>query len=335
MATIKDIAKETGLGLATISSYLNGGNVREKNRIKIEEAIQKLHYEVNETARGLKTNKTMMLGALIPELDSAFSAKILMEIEDTVRAHGYGLMVCDCRSDPDREKETLEFMKHRRVDGLFYIPVDETGNNLQTAFDMTKPVILIDRKADGLGCGFVGVNNREAMAMAVRHLKELGHENIGMIAGPEDIEIAGERRAGFEEACLKCGIKDPGKMIYTGEGGILSGSEGADYLLRHFPEMTALIASNYQMSLGAVTMLNEKGVDIPGRLSVIGFDNPEFAGACRPRLTIINQPVGEIGRQAAEMMLQSLGGERTYRQCILNAALCEGGSTASVNFGRI
>ncbi len=335
MATIKDIAKETGLGLATISSYLNGGNVREKNRIKIEEAIKKLHYEVNETARGLKTNKTTMLGALIPELDSTFSAKILMEIEDMVRAHGYGLMVCDCRSDRGREKETLEFMKRRRVDGLFYIPVDETGKNLQAAFDLSKPVVLIDRKADGLSSGLVGVNNREAMTMAVRHLRELGHEHIGMIAGPDTIQIARDRRAGFEEACLKCGISDPEKMIYTGDGGILSGSEGADYLLRHFPEMTALIASNYQMSLGAVTMLNEKGIDIPGRLSVIGFDNQEFARACRPRLTIINQPVAEIGRQAAEMMLQSLGGRGSYRQVIFEAALCEGGSTASVNLGRI
>ena len=122
-ATIKDIAKRTGLGLATISSYLNGGNVREKNRVKIEEAIKELNFEVNEVARGLKTNRTKMIGIIIPEMNNTFFAEIITEAEDILRSHGYATMICDCRSDAKREKEAADFLFHRRVDGLIY-PVE-------------------------------------------------------------------------------------------------------------------------------------------------------------------------------------------------------------------
>ena len=100
-ATMKDIARRTGLGLATISSYFNGGNVREKNRIKIEEAIEELHYEVNEVARGLKTNATKTVGVVIPELNNVFCAEIISGMEDILRSHGYAAIVCDCRTEKD------------------------------------------------------------------------------------------------------------------------------------------------------------------------------------------------------------------------------------------
>ncbi len=120
--TIKDIAKKTGLGLATISSYLNGGNVREKNKVKIEAAIEELHFEVNEVARGLKTNRTKTIGIIIPELNNIFCAEIITEVEDVLRSRGYATMLCDCRTDEKREEEAVEFLNKRRVDGLILMP---------------------------------------------------------------------------------------------------------------------------------------------------------------------------------------------------------------------
>ena len=130
-ATIKDIAKKTGLGLATISSYLNGGNVREKNRILIEQAIEELHFEVNEIARGLKTNRTRLIGIIIPELNNPFFAEVVAEMEDILRNHGYATMICDCRTDEKREAEAIEFLKKRRVDGVISMPVAQNGTWLQ------------------------------------------------------------------------------------------------------------------------------------------------------------------------------------------------------------
>ena len=111
---MKDIARLTGLGLATISSYFNGGNVREKNRVKIEKAIEELHYEVNEVARGLKTNATKTIGVVIPELNNIFCAEIITGMEDILRSHGYATIVCDCRTDKKLEQEAVEFLIRRR-----------------------------------------------------------------------------------------------------------------------------------------------------------------------------------------------------------------------------
>ena len=117
-ATMKDIARRTGLGLATISSYFNGGNVREKNRKKIEEAIEELHYEVNEVARNLKTNATKTIGVVIPELNNTFCAEIISGMEDILRNHGYATMICDCRTDRKLEQEAVDFLLRKRVDGF-------------------------------------------------------------------------------------------------------------------------------------------------------------------------------------------------------------------------
>ena len=150
-ATMKDIARVTGLGLATISSYLNGGNVREKNRIKIEAAIDELDFEVNEVARGLKTNRTKTIGIIIPELNNIFCAEIITEVEDVLRNHGYATMICDCRTDAAREAEAVEFLFRRRVDGLILMPSGKSGKHLERFLHVGKPVVLIDRNLDHCG----------------------------------------------------------------------------------------------------------------------------------------------------------------------------------------
>ena len=165
---MKDIARRTGLGLATISSYFNGGNVREKNRIKIEEAIEELHYEVNEVARGLKTNATKTIGVVIPELNNTFCAEIITGMEDVLRSHGYATIVCDCRTDKKLEREAIEFLIRRRVDGVINMPVDEEGNHLKKFQRTGKPIVLIDRKIQGISCDSVLVDNKKAAEDAMQ-----------------------------------------------------------------------------------------------------------------------------------------------------------------------
>ena len=315
-ATIKDIARKTGLGLATISSYLNGGNVREKNRIKIEEAIQELHFEINETARGLKTNTTRTIGVVIPELNSVFCAKVIGKIEDNLRKHGYALMICDCRTDKDREREAVEFLMKKRVDGLINMPVDGTGKHLEKFQKTGKPIVLIDREVSGVCCDSVCAENREAMKKAVELLVENGHRKIGMIAGSQDVLTAQERLSGYEEGCREYGIPLQKSCIYAGDCTIESGVAGLETLVKKNPDMTAVVVGNYHMSVGVMIGVNELGLSVPEDLSVIGFDNLLFARACRPRLTILDQPTEEIADCASEIMLKRLehdDGEEIYR----------------------
>lgn len=327
-ATIKDIAKETGLGLATISSYLNGGNVREKNRVKIEQAIEKLDFEVNEVARGLKTNRTKMIGIILPELNNIFFAEIITELEDVLRGQGYAAMICDCRTDEKREEEAIEFLKRRRVDGMIIIPTGKNGSCLQEFMSAGKPVVMIDRRLRHVHCDTVLVDNRGAAEDAIRRLLDAGHQKIGMIAGAEEVYTAEERFQGYCGALAKAGILAEDSLIVRGDYTIRGGSRGIKELVERNPGMTAVFISNYEMTLGAMIELNELGIRIPEEMSVIGFDNIEFAKACIPRLSIVTQPTKELGRRAAELMLERLEekGQAEFETVRLPTSFVEGRS---------
>ena len=305
-ATMKDIARRTGLGLATISSYFNGGNVREKNRIKIEEAIEELHYEVNEVARGLKTNATRTIGVVIPELNNTFCAEIITGMEDVLRSHGYATIVCDCRTDKKLEREAVEFLIRRRVDGIINMPVDEEGNHLKRFQKTGKPIVLIDRKLQGINCDSVLVDNKKAAEDAVRYFIERGHQNIGIIGGPEEVFTAQERMAGYYKALESAGIPVSESLIWHGDYTIQGGVRGFEELVQNNPEMTAVFVTNYEMTMGAMIGVNELGIRIPEQLSMIGFDNLQFARACNPKLTIVAQPTDGIAKEVAKVMLDRL-----------------------------
>lgn len=313
-ATMKDIARRTGLGLATISSYFNGGNVREKNRKKIEEAIEELHYEVNEVARGLKTNATKTIGVVIPELDMIFCTEIIIGMEDILRNHGYATIVCDCRTDKLLEKEAVEFLMRKRVDGIINMPVDSAGNHLK-AFQRTgKPIILIDRMIQDISCDCVLVDNEQAAMDAVELLFANGHRSIGIIGGPSDVFTAQERMAGYFKAHQKHGVAVENALIYHGDYTIQGGVRGIEELVKRNPQMTAVFVTNYEMTMGAVIGVNELGIHLPDELSLIGFDNLQFARACNPKLTLVSQPTDRIAREVARIMLDRLEGSHSDEQ---------------------
>ncbi len=334
-ATMKDIARRTGLGLATISSYFNGGNVREKNRKKIEEAIEELHYEVNEVARGLKTNATKTIGVVIPELNNVFCSEIITGMEDVLRSHGYATIICDCRTDRNLEKEAVEFLTRKRVDGIINMPVDVSGTHLK-AFDRTgKPIVIIDRKIQGLSCDSVLVDNERAAEDAVEFLMENGHRNIGIIVGPQEIFTAQERLKGYYAAHEKRGIPVQESLIYHGDYIIQGGVKGLEELVKKNPQMTAVFVTNYEMTMGAVIGINELGIHMPKELSMIGFDNLQFARACSPKLTIVSQPTEAIGEKVAQMILSRLGvGKETEEKTVtlkLQTEIIMGKSVRNLN----
>lgn len=316
-ATMKDIARLTGLGLATISSYFNGGNVREKNRIKIEEAIEELHYEVNEVARGLKTNATKTVGVVIPELNNVFCAEIISGMEDILRSHGYAAIVCDCRTDRKLEREAVDFLTRKRVDGIINMPVDVSGEHLKKFQKTGKPIVLIDRMIQSVTCDCVLVDNETAAETAVGMLADQNHEKIGLIGGPDEVFTARQRMLGYRRALEKRGIPVEEKLIFHGDYTIQGGVQAMEVLLKENPDMTAVFVTNYEMTMGAVIGLNEMGISMPEKISLVGFDNLPFARACKPALTIVSQPTGRIAEEAARIMLERLEGKEDLPEHII------------------
>lgn len=308
MATVKDIARETGLGLATISKYLNGRNVREQNRVAIEQAVEKLGYTVNEVARGLKTSRSYTIGILIPELQNLFITSIVTVIEDILRQSGYAAIICDCRTDTARETEAVRFLMQKRVDGIINMPTTQDGSHLSNVVAQNIPVVLIDRAVFSMkdAVSVVQVDNVAASAMATENLVEAGHSKIGIILGPQDIFTSQQRLLGYSQALINNNIMPAAEYIRYADYTMRGGYEVMKALIGQ-SDITAVYVTNYEMTLGAIIALEEEGIRIPDQLSFVGFDNQQLSQIVRPKLTIVTQPLEEIGRAAAELMLEQIG----------------------------
>lgn len=331
-ATMKDIAQKTGLGLATISKYMNGGNVLEKNRIAIESAIEELDYTVNEFARGLKTNRSKTVGVVIPQLNNIFMTSIITSVEDVLRRHGYGILVTDTGKDAEREEEAIRFLLRKKVDGLIIIATSKEVKVLDMVLKNQIPVVVVDRKIERLEgtTDMVLVENFQAAKKTVQYLIDMGHRKIGILIGSRETYTSRRRMDGYREAFMENGIPIRESWIATADFTVQGGYESTKRLLKEKEPITALFATNYEMTLGALLALNEKGISIPEQISLIGFDNPDLAKAMRPKLTLVSQPIEEIGKSAAKLLLERMEGRETGsgKTIVLSANLEEGASVA-------
>lgn len=310
MATIRDITRITGLSVATVSKFLNGGNVLPENRRKIERAIAELHYEVNEIARGLATRRTKTIGVLIPSLDDFFSGTIVASVEDILRGRGYGTIVCGCRGDPAVEKDELDFLLSKQVDGILTVPSSLDCGYLSKAVRRKVPVVLIDRTFEGDGFDSVLADNAEISRGAVAALIRRGHRRIGIICGGPESFTACERLDGYARALADSGIAREGGLVAQGGLSVQDGYDGMKKLLSLKKRPTAVYLTNYEITLGAIVAMNELGVRFPDDLSIIGFDNLMLAQVVQPPLWMVVQPMREIAQTAVRTILGRLDGTR-------------------------
>ena len=305
-ATIKDVAKYTGLSIATISKYINGGNVLDKNRKKIEEAIKVLDFRVNELARGLKTNRTMTVGILIPSLKNIFFTSIISNVENILLKHGYSTIVCDYRESSNLEKEKLNFLVNKMVDGIIVVPHGGDVSHIQDVRDKNIPIVFIDRMIKEIDCDVVLSDNLNAAYEAVEQLIIRGHRRIGIIAGPKDVYTTKERVKGYIRVHEDHDVNVDESLIKYGDYDIKSGYN----ILQKFIEMdsppTSIFVTNYEMTLGAIMAINENDIKIPDQMSLVGFDNIQMAKVVKPSLSIVVQPIEQIGETAANILLKRL-----------------------------
>ncbi len=308
-ATIKDVAKYTGLSIATVSKYLNGKRVLEKNKKLIDEAIEALDFKVNEMARGLKTNRSMTVGILIPSLDNTFFTNIISHVENILIQHRYSTIICDYREDPKLAEEKLNFLINKMVDGIIMVPKSSSIDSINQVIKKGIPIVFIDRLLKEVKCDVILSDNLNASYDAVEQLIIRGHKRIGIICGPKDIYTSQERLKGYLRVHEDYALNIEKDLILYGNYDMESGYQ----LLIHLIEMnnppTAVFVTNYDMTLGAIMAINEKGIKIPDQLSIIGFDNLHLAKIVNPPLSIVVQPMKEIGEKAAHVLLSRLQGE--------------------------
>lgn len=307
-ATIKDVARESGLSLGTVSKYLNGSRgVKQANQIKIKQAIANLRYSPDEYARGLITNKTKTIGLVIPEFNNLFYAQLASELELAIGSEGYTVVVCESFYDTEREKKNLLWFASHRMSALVVVPCGKNAENYDYLKSIDIPIIFLDQYIAGLNYEFVLVNNREVCETCIEYLLDNGHRDILMVVAPKGLYTSDERVNGYYDAYENRGLNVNEDLIMRVEENI----DKAYYCIKkklQETRCTALFAANFPNTFGSIFTINELKISIPDDLSFVGFDDMMLTKLFRPKLTMIDQPIAEIAmfakRRIFELMLQ-------------------------------
>ncbi|MEK6310344.1 MAG: LacI family DNA-binding transcriptional regulator [Curtobacterium sp.] len=333
-ATYKDLQRETGLSLATISKFYNGGAVRDENARAIERAAAALGFRPNAFARSLRSRRSGTIGVLLPALDNDFHLTVIAGVESALRPSGTSVIVS---SSPDAEAGAVDLLRSRMVDGIIAVPSPHDVEALARAAEQV-PVVQIDWRADDLVVDGVFLDNHRAGALAARHLLDHGHRRLGVVGGDPAVSTMRGRADGFREVARQAGADLAPDAVLAGPLTVANGQAAMQQLLVLPERPTAVFCANHELTIGAVIAVNESGLTLGRDLSVLGFDGRELAQVTVPKLTVIEQPTHEIAVRAAERIAERLDQRRTDPTAIASEPvdvlvvprLVAGGSVARV-----
>ena len=313
VVTIKDVAKETNLAISTISKYMNGGNVRSKNKKIIDEAIQKLGYRPNDNARGLRNAKTYTVGVLIDSLGSQYFSKVTQIVEKFLKKEGYSVLVCCHKDDARKAREAIEFLVAKQVDGIIIEALESDEDYTAPLRYHNIPVVAIDRALKYGQFDRVMSNSTLGSYQATEYLIQQGHKKIAIISGTS-IDNTGllagkERLTGYLRAMEDYELEVQKEYVVEGNFKFESGYKCMQKLWNLKKRPSAVFISNYNMCLGAMAALNDMKIAIPEELSLVTFDDLEFSVISNPMLTAIKQPMEEIAEKAVELVLRRIDGD--------------------------
>jgi LacI family transcriptional regulator len=330
-ANLKDVAKLAGVHLSTASRALGErtvGMVSPSTAERVRQAADTLGYRVNRVARGLKTRRSLTIGMLIPDITNPFFPGMVRGAEDRLHEAGYTLVLADTDNDPARERLHRDVMLERQVDGLLLATSRRRDPVVEELIEADVPFVLVNRTVEHGGVAAVIPDDRAGMALAVRHLHDLGHRVIGHISGPSITSTGSRRSAGFRSAVRALGL-DPGPVQEATGFTIQAGREAATELLGSQPRPTAVVAANDLVALGVLDAAAEMGLVCPRDFSLVGFNDMSFLDRLQPPLTTVRIDEYELGRRAAQLLVSLIEDPGSPRETVmLPPELVIRGSTA-------
>ncbi len=301
LPTIKDVAKDSGVGVGTISRYLNNKPVTAENRLKIARSIKKLGYERNELARGLKTNRTFVIGVVIPDLTDIFATMLVQTIEQIAYNHGFNTITCDSRGNDALEREKIKLLGRRDVDGLIVFPSNEKAT-AETYGKLDIPLVLINTSISDSLFDTIRSDDFEAGKQAGSYFCKNGHSKVAIITQMRN-------RPGYLRAhgfFSEFGPSYDMSLLYDGDFSIDDGYKAMKAIMEREDRPTGVFTTNYYTTIGALRYCREARIEFPTDISFIGFDNIGAIPILGPPLTIIEQPIVEIGKQAVSLLLNQI-----------------------------
>lgn len=323
--SINDVARVAGVSKSTVSRALGHGPVSDEVRAKVDAAVRQTGYRPNLMARRLRSQDSGILGLVVADIRNPFFTALIRAVEEVAYQAGMRVTLCNTDEDPQREAMYLQLMQEERISGLIFAPTRATVARMDS-LQLDCPVVLVDRAAPGGRHDAVLLDNPAAMGELVAHLIGQGYRRIGGLFGSTSTTAA-ERRDGYLAAMRAHGLApDYREVAPTAEAAI--DAVGAWLAAADAPE--AIVASNSLLLMGAMKAARAAGLAIPAQLALAGFDNERWTDLVEPGITVVEQPVEEMGRAAMGLLLERLRTPQLpVRRLVMHGRCVLRGSTAA------
>jgi LacI family transcriptional regulator len=308
--TLRSIAQKADVSVSTVSRVLSGQaskyRIRKETEATIRRIAEELNYEPHHLARGLRLQKTLTIGLVIPDISNSFFSSIARSIEIEARKANYSIMLCDSQENTYHETDSLQLLVSRKVDGLIICPVGEEYAHLEKISENGIPLVVVDRYFPDLRCSCVTSDNYQGALEAVEYLIARGHKRIGCIQGLLNSSVNRDRVKGFKDAHKNHHIPLNASFLLGNSFGERNGYLGAKLLLNKTIRPTAIFALSNQISLGAMRAINEDGLKIPEDTSLLSFDDHPYSEFLSTPLTTVTQQNVNMGKVAIKILFDQL-----------------------------
>ncbi len=331
--TIKDVAKKLGISYSSVSRALNGKpGVSGATRSQIQKAAEEMGYQPNFLARSLVNRTTKTIGVIVPDISNPFFCAIVTGITEAAAEKKYDVLLCVSNWDIAKEMEYITTLKNKQVDGLILKPSSDKEKDLYN--DIELPLLFLESWFSGSGGSIVEVDNKKGGYLAAEHLIQCGYKHIGIICGRVGSFSSSQRLEGYSSALQEYGLKVKDSLISKGNPFTVSGGfKATEKLLKNNKNLDAIFAANDMMALGAMQLLNEKGILVPDQMGIIGFDDITYAALPQIMLSTINQPKEEMGKIAFTTLYEHIKNKDSNlsKRIVLQPRLAIRKTTCNIN----
>ncbi|MBC8061141.1 MAG: LacI family DNA-binding transcriptional regulator [Clostridiaceae bacterium] len=317
-ASIKDVAKEAGVSIATVSRVLNDVDVvNEDTKAKVQLAIKKLDYRPNIVARSLKTQRTRTIGIIIPDISSQFYSEIVRGGEDVSNIYDYNIILCNTDLDQAKEIEYIRVLKEKMVDGVIYMSNSLEPEIISLLHNQQIPTVLVETRDKNHTFPSVTIDNKKAAFDAVSYLIKKGDKKIAYFGyAPEFINASADRYLGYKDALEKNGIPYDDKLVKFGGLRAKAGYETMLELIKE-AKFDGVFCSSDEAAMGVINALRENNIKVPEDVDVIGFDNIYVSSIFYPKLTTIEQPMYDMGSVGMRMLIKIINKKKLEEEHIV------------------
>ncbi len=310
--TIKDIANKTNLSITTVSLVLNNkeSKISERTKQLVLQTAKELNYRPNQLAIGLVKRHTQTIGLILPDITNLFFAELAKAVGDEAARNDYNMILCNSGNLYERDLKNIDMLIDKGVDGIILAAANDCGEQemedaCRTAERSGVSLVMIDRPFGIKGVGSVSLDNAAGGYLAVKHLIDSGHVNIGFITGPITVSFAQERMLGAKRAMAEAGLAVNEAWCFEGDFQFSGGARAAEYF--YGSKVTAVFAFSDVMAISFIRRSQELDVKVPQDISVVGFDDLSLAQLMG--VTTVHQPIYEMGASAAQMVVKAVEGQ--------------------------